>query len=55
MKTKLWSVRFNVYDRITVKASNVNLATKKAVSKLKGEWRRRIQDITQVDLLAEED
>ena len=55
MKTKMWEVEFGGWTKLCVIANNVKEAIRKAISKQGGEPYSRVQDITKVSLVAEED
>ena len=55
MKAKLWNIEFGTYDSIVVNASNAKEAMLKSISKLKGMPFCRLQDITEISLIAIED
>jgi len=59
MKTKIWEVKFVDYygysHYVEVVASNAKEAIRKAIWKRRGESFSRLQDITKVRLVAEDD
>lgn len=59
MKTKIWRVSFNNRNSersyLDTVAPNARCALQKALSKTKGLYYNRLQDVTQIELIAEED
>ena len=52
---KMWEVEFGSWTNFVVVAPNIKEAMNRAMSKRKGEYSNRVQDITKIELLATED
>ena len=55
MKIRIWEIKFRDFDRINVVAPNIKEAIEKARILRKGQYLNRVQDITNAEILAEED
>ena len=51
--TRIYNVKFGSWTNLNVEAKNIGEAIRKAMKLRKGEYCNRIQDITEVNLIAE--
>lgn len=55
MINRIWKITFSNWGKYNVTAPNIKRAIETIRKQRKGEYRNRIQDITEVELLAEDE